>query len=174
MPGRFRQPASRASRPAPAAAGDRSSAAIADRLHSAAIHLLRSLREADRRLGLSAPRLSALSVVVFRGPLSMSDLARAEQVRKPTITRLVGELERAGLVTRNRSEKDRRVQTVEATRKGRAVLAAGRRERVTRLAAAVDRLSDGERALLDRAARLIEETVRPPSREPSVTPASER
>ncbi|HET9274945.1 MAG TPA: MarR family transcriptional regulator, partial [Gemmatimonadales bacterium] len=115
MPGRFRQPAPRAPRaprPAPAEAGDRSSAAIADRLHSAAIHLLRSLREADRRLGLSAPRLSALSVLVFRGPLSMSDLARAEQVRKPTITRLVGELERAGLVTRSRSEKDRRVQTV--------------------------------------------------------------
>ena len=57
---------------------------IADRLHSAAIHLLRRLRREDATTGLSAPRLSALSVIVFGGPLTLGELANAEQVRPPT------------------------------------------------------------------------------------------
>src|SRR2546426_8261057 len=68
---------------------------IADRLHSAAIHLLRRLRVEDKALGLTGPRASALSVIVFRGPLTMSALAGAEQVRRPTITRII-----VGLVPR--------------------------------------------------------------------------
>src|SRR3954469_5829393 len=63
--------------------------AVADRLHSAAIHLLRRLRAADAASGLTAPRLSALSVVVFGGPQTITSLAAAEQVRLPTMTRLV-------------------------------------------------------------------------------------
>src|SRR5256885_11986460 len=74
--------------------------AIADRLHSAAIHLLRRLRLQDKAMGLSAPRASALSVIVFRGPVTMSALAEAEQVRAPTITRLADGLERLGLLRR--------------------------------------------------------------------------
>jgi len=62
--------------------------ALADQLHSAAIHLLRQLRKEDDTSGLSAPRLSALSVVVFGGPLTLGALARAEQVRPPTMTRI--------------------------------------------------------------------------------------
>ena len=77
-----------------------SARAVADRLHSAAIHLLRRLRSEDAASGLTAPRLSALSVLVFGGPRSIGDLAAAEQVRPPTISRLVRELERDGLVTR--------------------------------------------------------------------------
>src|SRR5690349_20394741 len=83
-------------------------AAIADRLHSAAIHLLRSARKRDDASGLTGPRLSALSVVVFGGPLTIGALASAEQVSAPTMTRLVGALERAGLVERRRSDGDRR------------------------------------------------------------------
>src|SRR2546422_9399165 len=71
--------------------------AIADRLHSAAIHVLRRLRVEDKAIGLSGPRASALSVIVFRGPIAMGALAEAEQVRPPTITRLVASLERVGL-----------------------------------------------------------------------------
>src|SRR5260221_13290974 len=72
--------------------------AVADRLHSAAIHLLRRLRVEDKAIGLSGPRTSALSVIVFRGPVTMSALAEAEQVRPPTMTRLVDGLERRGPV----------------------------------------------------------------------------
>jgi hypothetical protein len=73
---------------------------IAARLHAASIKLLRLLRREDDASGLSAPRLSALSVLVFGGPLSLAELAAAEQVRAPTMSRLVEGLVRAGLVTR--------------------------------------------------------------------------
>ncbi|MGA7856601.1 MAG: hypothetical protein WCA11_01650, partial [Terracidiphilus sp.] len=66
---------------------------IADQLHSAAIHLLRSVRTQDRSLGVGPAQLSALSVLVFGGPRSLTELAEAEQVRPPTMSRIV-----AGLV----------------------------------------------------------------------------
>jgi DNA-binding MarR family transcriptional regulator len=75
---------------------------IADHLHSAAIHLLRKLRKEDEGSGLNAPRLSALSVIVFAGPITLGDLAAAEQVRPPTMTRIVNALEQQGLVLKNK------------------------------------------------------------------------
>jgi len=135
--------------------------ATADRLHSAAIHLLRTLRVEDRASGLSAPRLSALSVLVFGGPRTMSALAQAEQVQPPTITRLVAEMEKDGLVERVRSEQDRRVLTMRATAEGRRLLEEGRRRRVARLAAALEALPAADRKLLARAAELIEDVARP-------------
>src|SRR5919202_2354129 len=89
--------------------------ATADRLHSAAIHLLRRLRKQDDASGLTAPRLSALSVVVFGGPLSLGALAAAEQVRPPTMTRIVSALERAGLVERSPHPTDGRQVLLTAT-----------------------------------------------------------
>src|SRR5918992_1439308 len=83
-------------------------ARTADRLHSAAIHLLRRLRRVDVASGLTAPRLSALSVVVFSGPLTLGALAAAEQVQPPTMTRIVGALEAAGLVQREPKPGDGR------------------------------------------------------------------
>jgi DNA-binding MarR family transcriptional regulator len=138
-----------------------STEALADRLHSAAIHLLRRLRVADAGSGLSAPRLSALSVLVFGGPRTLGELAAAEQVRPPTITRLVRELEGAGLIARETDPTDRRVQRVRATPAGRALLLAGRRRRVSELAREVAALSAAERALLARAAPLLERLSRP-------------
>lgn len=135
----------------------------ADRLHSAAIHLLRSLRVEDRASGLSGPRLSALSVVVFGGPLTMSALAQAEQVQPPTITKLVREMEREGLVERVRGRNDRRVLMVRATARGRQLLEEGRRRRVVRLAAALEALPAADRKLVARAAELIERLARPAS-----------
>src|SRR5512134_500819 len=123
----------------------------ADRLHSAAIRLLRRLRTEDARTGLSAPRLSALSVVVFRGPLTLSALAAAEQVRPPTITRLVQQLERDGLLERLADPGDRRVTRVVATPAGKRLLAAGRERRVQRLAADIARLSARDQQALRRA-----------------------
>lgn len=129
---------------------------IADKLHSAAIHLLRRLRTEDDASGLSATRLSALSVVVFAGPVALSDLAAAEQVRLPTISRLIKDLEREGLVRRVETKDDARVQRVEATPKGRKLLMEGRRRRVARLAADLAALSPAERRLLGEAAVLME------------------
>jgi len=134
-------------------------AATADRLHSASIHLLRALRREDSKSGLTAPRLSALSVLVFGGPLTIGALAAAEQVRPPTMTRLVAALEAQGLVARDPDPSDGRVVRVRATPKGERLLAAGRARRVEKLAAQVDALDDDDRALLGRAASLIERVV---------------
>jgi DNA-binding MarR family transcriptional regulator len=133
-----------------------SSYALADGLHSAAIHLLRRLRREDDASGLSAPRLSALSVVVFGGPVTIGELAAAEQVRVPTMSRVVVALDAAGLVRRVPDLSDRRVVRVEATDAGRRLLVAGQRRRVAALAADVARLSASERRTLSTALPLIE------------------
>src|SRR5213596_3612888 len=130
--------------------------AIADRLHSAAIHLLRRLRVEDKALGLSGPRASALSVIVFRGPITMGALAEAEQVRRPTITRLVDGLERRGLVRRVSHAGDGRVQLVEATAAGRRLLQKGRARRVERLMGGIVQLGGEDQRVLARAAELME------------------
>ena len=132
---------------------------LADALHSAAIHLLRTLRREDDASGLSAPRLSALSVVVFGGPLTLGQLARAEQVKPPTMTRIVTGLERAGLVERVGDSSDRRLTRIRATPKGQQVLAAGRARRVERLTKALRALDDNALANLDRGVQLFREIV---------------
>src|SRR5438876_10176247 len=132
---------------------------IADRLHSAAIHLLRRLRVEDKAMGLSAPRASALSVIVFRGPIAMGALAEAEQVRRPTITRLVDGLERRGLVRRVNDPADGRVQLGEATAAGKRLLQKGRARRVERLMQGVMQLSEEEQRVLARAADLMEQSL---------------
>lgn len=149
----------------PAAPRQAPPATIADRLHSAAIHVLRRLRVEDKAIGLSGPRASALSVIVFRGPVTMSALAEAEQVRPPTITRLVAGLERRGLVRRVSDARDGRVQLVEATAAGRRLLNRGRARRVARLAQGVAQLTTDDQEVLARAAELMENlaaTHRPP------------
>jgi DNA-binding MarR family transcriptional regulator len=131
----------------------------ADRLHSAAIHLLRLVREEDVASGVSAARLSALSVVVFAGPLTLGRLADAEQVRPPTITGIVAGLERDGLVRRRPDPSDGRVQWVHATPKGRQVLSRARRRRIEAFASRLRDLSEEELSTLERAAELIERAV---------------
>ena len=134
---------------------------LADRLHSAAIHLLRRLRVEDERSGLSSPQLSALSVIVFAGPITMGDLAAAEQVRPPTISRLVKDLEAARLVKRKRDAEDARVQRVIATAKGKRLLQQGRERRVARLAVQIARLPATQRRSLVRTVSILERLTRP-------------
>ena len=110
-------------------------------------------------MGLTGPRASALSVIVFRGPLTMSRLAAAEQVRAPTMTRLVDGLERLGLVQRVTHEEDGRVQMVEATAEGKRLLQKGRARRVERLTQEVAQLSDEDQHILARAADLMERSL---------------
>jgi len=131
----------------------------ADRLHSAAIHLLRRLRREDATSGLSAPRLSALSVLVFGGPLTLGELANAEQVRPPTMTRLVTALEADGLVTREPDASDGRVTRIRATPNGRTLLLRGRARRVAALTAEVRALAPDEREVLDAAVTVLEGVI---------------
>jgi DNA-binding MarR family transcriptional regulator len=135
--------------------------ALADRLHSAAIHLLRKLRTTDAGTGLTPPRASALSVLVFGGPRPLGALAAAEQVRPPTMTRLVRDLERDGLVTRRPDAGDRRLQWIHPTARGRRLLESGRARRVEALEAALGRLGAIERRAVAVALPLIEKLARP-------------
>lgn len=127
----------------------------ANALHSAALRLLRRARTADGSMDLDGPRASALSVLVFAGPLPIGQLAAVEQVSPPAITKTVTALEAAGLARRSPSASDRRVVLVRATSRGRALLERGRAARVRVVADLLDGLSERERATLRRAAELI-------------------
>lgn len=133
---------------------------VADRLHSAAIHLLRSLRDVDQATHISPARLSALSVIVFAGPVTLGDLARAEQVRPPTVSKLVADLETHGLIIRKRDADDRRVIWLSATAKGKRLLQRARDARVDALAEKVAALTAGEQKILAEAAEIIDELAR--------------
>jgi DNA-binding MarR family transcriptional regulator len=130
----------------------------ADKLHSVAIHLLRRLRVRDRESGIGPAQLSALSVLVFGGPRSLGELADAEQVRRPTMSRIVSGLERAGLVKRHATEDGRRVRLV-ATAKGTKILWEGRRRRVESLATALASLNETETERLRELAELLQQIV---------------
>jgi len=133
--------------------------AVADQLHSAAIHLLRKLRREDESSGLNAPRLSALSVIVFGGPLSLGDLATAEQVRPPTMTRIVNALEEQGLVIKERDLLDARSIRLSPTPAGRRLLLQGRTRRVDSLARQIATLSTGQQNILSQATQILAEVI---------------
>jgi DNA-binding MarR family transcriptional regulator len=140
-------------------AGAKEGFATADRLHSAAIHLLRRLRVRDRESGVGPAQLSALSVLVFGGPRSLGELADAEQVRPPTMSRIVAGLERAGLVRRRATEDGRRVR-LEASARGAKILQEGRMRRVESLAKALYALSGKEQKLLGQLVELLQQVIR--------------
>src|SRR5216683_2810026 len=132
----------------------------ANRLHSAAIHLLRRLRVRDRESGVGPAQLSALSVLVLGGgPRSLGELAEIEQVRPPTMSRIVAGLVRAGLVRRHATEDGRRVR-LEASAKGTKILQAGRRRRVESLAKALLSFSMKEQQQLGELTDLLEQVIR--------------
>jgi DNA-binding MarR family transcriptional regulator len=129
---------------------------VADALHSAAIHLLRAVRKEDERTGVGPARLSALSVLVFAGPMRLTRLAGIEQVKPPTMTKVIAGLEAAGLVKRRADAQDARAVRLEATPRGTKLLQEGRRRRVERLTTALESLTAGEVDVLARAAAIIE------------------
>ncbi len=128
---------------------------VANRLNTTAIRLLRSIREADEVMYLTAPQASILSVLVFAGPQTIGGLAEREQVSSPAITRHVDNLERRELVERERSLVDRRVVEVRATKAGVALLHRGRAARVELLAAMLADLDDAQLGDVTRALDLL-------------------
>ncbi len=132
---------------------------VADQLHSAAIHLLRRLRVRDRETNVGPAQLSALSVLVFGGPKSLGELADAEQVRPPTMSRIVAGLQRSGLVRRHTTEDGRRLR-LEATPKGISLMWEARKRRVESLATAVAGLPENERQQLRDSLTLVQQIMR--------------
>jgi DNA-binding MarR family transcriptional regulator len=132
---------------------------VARRLHSAAIHLLRHARQVDGEAGLTPARLSAMSVLVFGGPMTLTDLARIEQVKAPTMTRIVQALEEDKLIERRPHEQDQRMLVLHATKRGDALLRAAQRRRVELIAHVLSRLDERGVRNLDRAARDLDSAL---------------
>jgi DNA-binding MarR family transcriptional regulator len=132
---------------------------VADRLHSAAIHLLRRLRVEDEALGISAPRLSVLSVLVFAGPKRIGELARIEQVEPPTMSRLVDGLVRDGLAVREPDPDDARAVRVRATPTGARTLRRGRARRLETLQNTLAGLSPTDLAALGDGVEVLERAL---------------
>lgn len=129
---------------------------LANRLHSAAIHLLRWARPVDRETGLSPERLSILSVLAYAGPRTVTELAEIEMVSPPAISRILNSLEENGLVARERMANDRRYVRVRVTTKGKALMNEARARRLERIAAGLERLDAEQRRVLGAAVEVLE------------------
>lgn len=131
-----------------------------DLIHSAAIHLLRRVREVDAQaMGISPARASALSVLVFGGARSLNELAQAERVTAATMSRLVAAMEGEGLVRRYPDVNDARAIRIEATAKGRRILERGRERRLDLLEQLLGEASDAEVAAVQTAASVVERAI---------------
>ena len=129
---------------------------LANRLNSAAIHLLRRISRDDGADGVTPARLSALSVLVYGGAVTVGELARRQGVSLPTVSRMVDALVRDGLVVRATDPGDRRAVRLEVTRRGREAMERGRARRIERLAADLAPLTPGELTALEEAVAALE------------------
>jgi DNA-binding MarR family transcriptional regulator len=133
--------------------------AVADSLHSAAIHLLRRVRRQDALSGEGPARLSALSVLVFAGPKTLGELAAAEQVKPPTMSRIVAGLARAGLIEISTDPLDARRMQIRASERGTRLLQEARRRRIADLAAHLDALPREQFIQLGEAAEILKKLL---------------
>lgn len=129
--------------------------AVADRLHSAAIHLLRRVRQQDVTSGVGPAQLSALSVLVFAGSKTLGELAAAEQVKPPTMSRIVAGLKRRRLVEITRDPRDTRRMHIRAAAKGTRLLQQARRRRIESLAGLLGILAPAELAKLNQTVEIL-------------------
>lgn len=139
-------------------------------LNSAAIHLLRGMRSADRAAGLTPARLSALSVLVFGGPCTLTDLARAEDVTSPTMSRIVDGLVEQGLATRELHPDSNRALLVTPTVAGQHLMERAAQLRVDVIVAALKSLPvEQRRAIVEAAPALRDLSSEVPRRARDLT-----
>lgn len=134
--------------------------ALVARLSLSVTRLARVLRQQEPARS-SPAAAAALATIVRRGPITLGDLAAAEQVAPPSITKVATKLVDAGLAQRRADDGDRRVVWIELTELGRTHLAESRRRRTTWLAGRLRDFTDDELACLERAAELIQRVVTP-------------
>jgi DNA-binding MarR family transcriptional regulator len=132
---------------------------LADSLHSAAIHLLRLVRTEDRATGVGPAQLSALSALVFGGSMSLRRLATIEQVKPPTMVRIVQALVERQLVVSRADPSDARKIRISATRQGRSLMLRARKRRVQALAAMLALRPDAELQQLQEAVEILQSLI---------------
>lgn len=139
---------------------DRPQDEAAHTLRLSVMRLYRRLRRERPDHGLSLTYISALGRVDRDGPITAGELADAERIQPQSVTRVVAELERTGLIERLPDEVDRRRILLRASDRGRELLADDRRRRDEWLSVAMAaNLTPAERDVLVIAARLIDRLV---------------
>ncbi len=140
---------------------------VSARLRRVVMRLSRQLNVSATHEGLSPSQASALGLITFRGPLSLSDLAALEGLNPTMVSRIVGRLDELGLIRRTPNPRDLRSALVEATDDGRAANDRVRAERGRVLLACLDRLPQTDRdaivAVLPALESLAEELTAPSS-----------
>jgi DNA-binding MarR family transcriptional regulator len=129
---------------------------LADGLHSAAIYLLRQVRTEDRSTGIGPAQLSALSVLVFGGAMSLKKLATVEQVKPPTMVRIVQALLEQKLVVRRTDRKDARKLQISATARGQSLMQKARARRVDKLAQMLQQKSNAEQKQIAQTVEILQ------------------
>jgi|SRR5947208_3306511 len=133
-------------------------AELAARLRLAVTRLSRRLRH-QGETGISASQLSALATVDRCGPMTLGDLAAAEQVQPPSMTRIVARLEEAGLVARQVCREDRRVARVRVTGTGRELLQPSRTRKDAYLARRLRTLDNADRTVMAEVVGILEQLL---------------
>jgi DNA-binding MarR family transcriptional regulator len=128
---------------------------IAARLRVAIFRTARRLRQ-EAGVDLSPASLAALGTIERHGPLTPSELADLEGVRRPTATRMIARLDAAGVIVRTRDPADGRSSLVSASTRGLALLRRLRKRRTAYLARRLRELQAEEVAVLAQAAQILE------------------
>jgi DNA-binding MarR family transcriptional regulator len=135
---------------------------IETNLAETAAHLRLVINRAARRMRqeagteLRASHASALTSVELHGPLTPSELAEIERIKRPTATRILRGLEEEGLVERTPDPKDGRSALISLTGEGRERLRRLRQRKNAYLARRMRDLGSGDVATLKRAAEILE------------------
>jgi DNA-binding MarR family transcriptional regulator len=132
-----------------------SHAELASRLRLAIARTARRLRQ-EAGTDLSAALTAALATVEQRGPLTPSELAAAERVKRPTATRIVARLEELELVERTDDPADGRSSLVASSAEGRALLRRLRKRKNVYLARRLRELPAADVEALERATEVLE------------------
>ena len=139
----------------PVAAASTDLAGIASHLRLSVFRASRTLRR-ESQAGIPPTLLAALSTIERHGPMTAGALAAHEQVRKPTVTRILAALVAEGLVERTLDPIDRRVSWVQMTPAGRALMRAVRRRTDRYLAQRLKRLDADDLTTLERASEILD------------------
>lgn len=131
---------------------------LAARLRVAVTRLHRRLRQ-ESFSGISPSQEAVLAAIKRLGRPTLGELAQAERVQPPTMTRVIRAMQSAGLVARHADAGDRRVSRVALTESGRSALERIRSMKTAYLAQRLARLDDDERARAAGLAMLLEELV---------------
>ena len=134
----------------------RAETALASSLRLAVMRLARRMRSERADTSLTLSQLAALATLERHGPLTPRELAAAERVSPPSLTRIVASLETAGLVTRRSHPTDGRQVLLEVTPSGAALLREDRRRRDAWLAQRLLALEPADREVLRRAADVLD------------------